>query len=317
MGNQGHSEEGLRLMQEWFDGRRHRPGARGALLDQPPDLAAGHAAADRGAGRPDGLDWDLWLGPAPMRPFHKTYHPFGWRAWQDFRRRRHGRHGVSRHGRGVHGAEARRADERHRDAAPINSLPPARPAGFGQRVKYNDSYPPSSLIHLTFPQRGDLPPVKLHWYDGGLLPERPDDLEPERRLPESGTIFVGARARCGARPTRRARASFPRRRCRRSSDRRKTLPRVPRDVRRPREELARRDPHKGQAVSHFDYAGPFTESGAARQRRPAVPGRAPDVGRRAMKVTNKPEADQYIHPLYRRLVARVVGHVDSVPDRDS
>ena len=36
-----------------------------------------------------------------------------------------------------------------------------------------------------------MPPVKLHWYDGGLLPERPDDLEPERRLPESGTIFVG------------------------------------------------------------------------------------------------------------------------------
>ena len=50
MGNQGHSEEGLRLMQEWLDGRRDRPGARGALLDQPADLAAGHAAADRDAG---------------------------------------------------------------------------------------------------------------------------------------------------------------------------------------------------------------------------------------------------------------------------
>ena len=58
-------------------------------------------------------------------------------------------------------------------------------------MQYNDSYPPSSTIHLTFPERGDLPPVKLHWYDGGLLPERPEDLEPERRLPESGTIFVG------------------------------------------------------------------------------------------------------------------------------
>ena len=58
-------------------------------------------------------------------------------------------------------------------------------------MKYNDSYPPSSVIHLTFPARGNMPPVKLHWYDGGLLPERPDELEPERRLPESGTIFVG------------------------------------------------------------------------------------------------------------------------------
>ena len=38
-------------------------------------------------------------------------------------------------------------------------------------MKYDDSYPPSSLIHLSYPQRGDLPPVQVHWYDGGLLPD--------------------------------------------------------------------------------------------------------------------------------------------------
>ena len=51
MGNQGHSGEGVRLIEEWIDGRRHRQGARGALLDEPADLAAGHAAADRHARR--------------------------------------------------------------------------------------------------------------------------------------------------------------------------------------------------------------------------------------------------------------------------
>ena len=64
--------------------RRDRRGARGALLDEPSDLAAGHAAADREPPVPEGMDWDLWIGPAPMRPFHPAYHPFSWRAWQDF-----------------------------------------------------------------------------------------------------------------------------------------------------------------------------------------------------------------------------------------
>ena len=153
MGNQGHSEEGLRLMQEWFEA-----GAIGEVrevhcLDQPPDLAAGHAAADRGAGRcPDGMDWDLWLGPAPMRPFHKTYHPFGWRAWQDF-------------GAGAMGDMACHVMDASytvlKLGAPTSIIatsgattscrrPPGQ-RGCGQRVQYNDSYPPSSLIHLTFP----------------------------------------------------------------------------------------------------------------------------------------------------------------------
>ena len=66
-----------------------------------------------------------------------------------------------------------------------------RPPG-SQRVEYNDSFPPATIVHYTFPARGKkLPAVKLHWYDGGLLPERPEELEPDRRLPESGTIFVG------------------------------------------------------------------------------------------------------------------------------
>ena len=48
------------------------------------------------------------------------------------------------------------------------------------------------MVHYQFPARGDLPPVKLHWYDGGLLPERPAELEQNRDLdPEDGIIFVG------------------------------------------------------------------------------------------------------------------------------
>ena len=84
MGNQGHSEEGLRLMQEWFEA-----GAIGQVREvhcwtNRPIWPQGMPRPTEEQAVPDGLDWDLWIGPAPMRPFHKTYHPFGWRAWQDF-----------------------------------------------------------------------------------------------------------------------------------------------------------------------------------------------------------------------------------------
>ena len=84
MGNQGHSEEGLRLMQEWLDA-----GALGQVREvccwtNRPIWPQGMPRPTDTLAVPDGLDWDLWIGPSPMRPFQKTYHPFGWRAWQDF-----------------------------------------------------------------------------------------------------------------------------------------------------------------------------------------------------------------------------------------
>ena len=80
MGNQGHSEEGLRLMQEWF-----AAGAIGQVREvhcwtNRPIWPQGMPRPTEEQPVPDGFDWDLWLGPAPVRPFHKTYHPFGWRA---------------------------------------------------------------------------------------------------------------------------------------------------------------------------------------------------------------------------------------------
>ena len=191
MGNQGHSEEGLRLMQEWLDA-----GAIGQVREvqcwtNRPIWPQGMPRPTETMAVPDGLDWDLWIGPTQMRAFHKTYHPFGWRAWQDF--------GAGAMGdMGCHVMDAAFTILKLGSPTSVvtseafNFLPPAPgQGGFGQRVAYNDSYPPASIIHMSFPGRGNMPPVKLHWYDGGLLPERPEDLEPERKLPESGTIFIG------------------------------------------------------------------------------------------------------------------------------
>jgi predicted dehydrogenase len=202
MGNQGHSEEGLRLMQEWLDA-----GAIGQVREvhcwtNRPIWPQGMPRPTDTQAVPTGLDWELWIGPAPMRPFHKTYHPFGWRAWQDF-------------GAGAMGDMACHVMDASftilKLGAPssviaslgYNFLPPAPgQRGFGQRVEYNDSYPPSSTIHLSFPASG----LKIS--------------NRIARCPSRAPSSSATRARCGAKPTPRARASSRSRPCRPSSVRR-------------------------------------------------------------------------------------------------
>ena len=278
MGNQGHSEEGLRLMQEWFEA-----GAIGEVREvhcwtNRPIWPQGMPRPTEEQAVPEGMDWDLWLGPAPARPFHKTYHPSFWRAWQDF-------------GAGAMGDMACHVMDASytvlKLGAPESIIatsgaivqpPPAGQRGWGVRVKYNDSYPPSSLIHLSYPQRGDLPPVKVHWYDGGLLPERPSDLEPERKMPESGTIFVGSKGKMWCETYSESPRLIPETAMQAFTRPAKTLPRVPEGRAGPREELARRDPQQGPGGGALRLRRSVHGERAARQRRAAVPGRAPDVG---------------------------------------
>ena len=300
MGNQGHSEEGLRLMQEWFNA-----GAIGDVREvhcwtNRPIWPQGMPRPTEEMAVPEGMDWDLWLGGAPPRPFHKTYHPSFWRAWQDF-------------GAGAMGDMACHVMDASytvlklgaptsviATAGAIVQAPPAGQGGWGVRVKYNDSYPPSSLIHLSYPQRGNLPPVKMHWYDGGLLPERPDELEADRKLPESGTIFVGDKGKMWCETYSESPRLIPESAMTAFTNRpAKTLPRVPNG----------RDGHEknwldairshGQAVSHFDYAGPFTESVLLGNVALRFPGQRLEWDAANMKVTNFPEANQFVQHHYR------------------
>ena len=84
MGNQGHAQEGTRQMREWYEA-----GAIGEILrveywtNRPIWPQAIHRPTDVHH-VPPGLDWDLWLGPAPERPYHPAYAPFNWRGWWDF-----------------------------------------------------------------------------------------------------------------------------------------------------------------------------------------------------------------------------------------
>ena len=197
---------------------------------------------------PATLDWDLWLGPAPLRPYHPAYAPFRWRGWWDFGSGGLGDMGIHNLAPGVLGAETRRAGQ--------------RPGQFDAGVSGNGSA--GGLVHYQFPARGDLPPVKLHWYDGGLLPDRPAELEENRELdPEDGIIFVGDKGKMlvtgwgGEHPALVARS-----RTRNTSARAKTLPRSIGHHKEWIEACKRRLAHAVQ----LRFRRAADRSGAARQR---------------------------------------------------
>ena len=181
MGIQGHSMEGHRLICEWV---------AAGLIGEVREVDAwcslsyypwGHAYwssswSDRPKETPPvpaGLDWDLWIGPAPMRPYHRAYHPQTWRCFWDF--------GCGMMGdRGAHTLDA--------VVAALKLGPPtsveATSCGSTPEV-----HPLSAIVTFRFPAREGLPPLKLTWYEG-TRPPRPDDLEDGRRVPAEGGIFI-------------------------------------------------------------------------------------------------------------------------------
>jgi predicted dehydrogenase len=299
MGNQGHSEEGLRLMQEWVAAGAIGPIREVHCWTNRPIWPQGMPRPTETMNPPDGFDWENWIGPAPMRPFHRTYHPFGWRAWQDF-----GAGAMGDMGCHVLDASFTILKLGYPDSViaslGYNFLPPAPgQRGFGQRVAYNDSYPPSSTIHLSFPARGDMPPVKIHWYDGGLLPELPDDLEAGRKLPESGTIFVGDKGKMWCETYSESPRLIPETFMQAFQRPARSLPRVPEGRAGHEKNWLDAIRQKGQAVSNFDYAGPFTEAVLLGNVAMRFPGQRLLWDGVGMKVTNIAEANPYVTHSYR------------------
>jgi len=125
---------------------------------------------------PATLNWELWLGTAAWRPYHSCYLPFSWRGWWDF-------------GTGVLG------DIGCHQFAPIFR---ALKLGYPTSVEAcssgvnSETAPLASMVRYEFPVRDDMPPVKLTWYDGGLMPARPAELEDGRRMGGADdNLYVG------------------------------------------------------------------------------------------------------------------------------
>ena len=287
MGNQGMAFEGNRLINEWiWDGAigpvrevhawSDRPTHNGRLfwaqgIDRPKETPP----------VPSTLDWNLWLGPAPYRPYHPAYVPFVWRGWWDF-----GSGGLG--DMGIH------------NLAPVfSALKLGAPTSVyaSSTLVHKETLPLASMVHYEFPAREGMPPVKLHWYDGGILPARPDELEEDRELPaEDGLIFVGDKGKMlvegwgGNSPRLIPEAKM-------------------KAYKRPPKALPRSIGHHNEWIqacktgsptrSNFDFAGPLTEAVLLGTVCVRMGGKRLLWDSDNFKITNLPEANDYLHYEYR------------------
>lgn len=184
MGNQGQASEEHRLMAEMI-----AAGAVGTVREIHAGSNRYPPISPRGIPRPKDtppvpatLDWDLWVGPAPMRPYNPCYHPFSWRGWWDF-------------GSGVLGDiachelspvfKALNLADRHPDwiesCSSNHQCPP--------EVR-KESAPLSSITRWHFPAQWDKPALTITWWDGGLKPPRPEELEADKPFAEDDWLMI-------------------------------------------------------------------------------------------------------------------------------
>ena len=137
---------------------------------------------------PDGMDWDKWIGPATFRPYHPAYHPENWRPWWDF-------------GSGTVGDMACHSFHMYYKELQLEAPQTVygygsiRHEGFMKLLPTPECQSNANMVTWEYPSRGQLPPLKLHWYDGGMKPLRPDELSHDLLMPSSGILFVGEKGK--------------------------------------------------------------------------------------------------------------------------
>lgn len=284
MGNQGHVAEGCRLTKEWI-----ADGAIGEVREvhcwtNRPVWPQGILRPGGSSEVPKNLDWDLWLGPAPHRPYNQGYHPFNWRGWMDF-------------GCGALGDMACHVMDPAFWALDLK-YPTSVEASCSRthNVVNNETFPRSSVVHYTFPARGKMPEVKLHWYDGGMLPERPEEMGSRSKLGASGTIFVGDKGKIKCGEYGEGPRIIPIAKMREYTQPAKTLKRIGVSI-----EQNWIDACKGgdAACSNFDYSGPFTETVVMGNLAIRLPGERLEWDGANMRVTNNDAANEFVTKTYR------------------
>jgi predicted dehydrogenase len=133
---------------------------------------------------PADMDWDLWIGPAPYRPYHSAYHPANWRPWWDFGTGTVG--DMACHTMHVYFKELQLGVPKT-----VYGYGSTRHKGFFQFVSTPECQSHANIVTWEFDSRGELPPITVHWYDGGMRPHRPAELDHKLRMPSSGLLFVG------------------------------------------------------------------------------------------------------------------------------
>jgi len=314
MGNQGHSSDDARRLNEWV-----QAGAIGPVREVhvwtnrpiwpqgiPRPTAAESSRNDIEWNRrvvddlllrsmsgkhkvPKDLDWDLFLGPAPYREYHPIYHPFNWRGWVDW--------GVGALGdMGAHlidhpywalGLE-------YPDTVQGTSTP------WGGDEEDRATYPLSTTVHYTFPARGMLPEVTMHWYDGGLMPQRPAELPDDVELDRGGgVIFQGEKGVLYHKTYGSDPQMYPQSLMEQYADVPQTYERIE----------GGRDAHEMNWIraiqgeekisSPFEYAAPLNETMLLGVVALHAPGEILRYDGKKMEFTNNQEVNRHLHREYR------------------
>ncbi len=186
MGNQGSSGEGVRQTCEWIWSGQIGEITKVEAFTDRPIWPQGLNRPAKGMWVPETLDWDLFIGPAPMRPYHELYTPWNWRGWWDF-------------GTGALGDMA--CHILHPVFVGLKLNYPTKAQG-SSTLLLTDSAPNAQMVKLTFPARVkpkelkiNLPEVEVTWYDGGLQPPLPKGWPEGRNMNDSGggVIFHGTK----------------------------------------------------------------------------------------------------------------------------
>lgn len=310
MGNQGASGDGVRQLMEWFNAGLIGDVHTVYCWTNRPVWPQGIPWPSQAAEIPKELDWDLWLGTAPKKDYVDKLVPFNWRGWWDY--------GTGALGdMGCHIVE-----------------PPFRVLGLGypnsveasvgsvyvdefKQGYFPDSCPPSSHAVLNFAGKAGKPDVKLHWMDGGIQPERPEELGANERFGDNGNgvLFIGTKGKmmCGTYgmyptllpTTRNKQVNVP-----------QTIARVPEGHYVQWVNAAIAGYGKKELSSPFEIAGPLTETLlmgnlAIRSydvRKPKTSGNGFDFPGRnikllwdgpKMKITNFDDANEFVKRTYR------------------
>jgi predicted dehydrogenase len=282
MGNQGHSYDSTRRVVEIV-----QAGALGAVREVHvwTDRPIWPQGIDRPTETPEvpaTVDWDLWLGPAPKRPYHSAYLPFNWRGWWDF-------------GTGALGDMGCHNMDTAYWALKLGVPNAIEAESSGMNA---ETFPKWSVIKYDFPARGPLAPARLTWYDGGKMPARElfegAQLKNEE-LPKNGTIIVGDKGKIVLTDW--------------NANKFQLLPQDKFvDFKGPEPTIPRTESHykewiaacKGgpPAMSNFEYAAALTET-ALLGNLALRCGKRIEWDAKAMKAKGCPEADALIKPTYR------------------
>ncbi len=287
MGNGGQAADGPRRLREMIWDGAIGPVHEVHVWTDRPNRGLSDTYWPQGVRRPEDtppvpstLDWDLFIGPAPMRPYHPSYHPFNWRGWWDF-------------GTGALG------DIGCHSLDPVfRALKLKYPVSFqGVSTLVNEeTYPLGSMVRYEFAPRENMPAVTLTWYDGGLRPPLIAELEKGMKMGPGGTLFVGEKGKI-------------------LDD--QIVPKALRDsYKRPEPYIPSSPGHEMEwilackggapAGSNFDWAGPLTETvllgniTLRKELREKLSGQVLTFDPEKIAIPDLPEAEKFLRTEYRK-----------------